>query len=616
MESTGITRRNLVAGAAVLAAGVAAAGALNVGNAVAETADGSLIYEGTAQGLRGWVTVHVTLAADGSAIEAVDVVRSTEQPDVICGKAIAAVPQRIVDGQSTDVDSVTGATFTSNAIMSAAAQAIELAGVADQFATPVHAEPDGTAEDVSCDVLVLGAGSAGCMAALAAKYENFDAVSNDLNVVLVERQGFYGGSSMLSGGSIGTAIPLNDTSNIEARFDDYMASYEGGDLPVNRELTYNMLMASGNNILQMQALGYPIVTNGYLNDPSTYESLTAELRRYRYATEYYSTDHWPWQGVELQHFFDERFDTAGVDVRLDTEVLDLVVDESGAVTGARVSGPNGEYTITAQKTIMAMGGIAQSPDMMAQYAPDWATALPYTNASCRGDGIRMAVADVDAVVNGNYATGMLGPDLHTGFWSDLGAYFPGWNSTVMLVNNTGARFMYDGDGYDVYESFNLACQQPDATVYAVFDSANSAAERVAASTMDTVAPHIFQGDTIEAVAEAAGVDAAGLAATVEAYNAAYDAGEDDADFGVPNDAMTPVETGPFYIVELRPFTYATNVGISVSENFEVVNSAGEVVPNLYAAGEMIWTGTGMEFLGGAIVGGRLAGEHAKAAILG
>lgn len=613
MES--ITRRNLVAGAAVAAVGAAAASALNAANAIAAEVDGSLIYEGTAQGLRGWVTVHVTVGPDG-AISAVDVVRSTEQPDVVCGKAIAAVPGRIVEAQSTEVDGVCGATFTSNAIMAAAAQALEAAGVADRFATPSHHEPDGSAQDVSCDVLVLGAGGAGCMAALAAKYENFDAVSNDLNVVLVERQGFYGGSSMLSGGSIGTAVPLNDTTNIETRFDEYMAAYEGSELSVNRDLTYNLLMASGNNILQMQALGYPIVTNGYLNDPSTYDSFTAELRRYRYATEYYSADHWPWQGVELQHFFDERFDTAGVDVRLNTEALELVVDESGAVTGARVSGPDGEYTITAQKTILAMGGIAQSPDMMAQYAPDWATCLPYTNASCRGDGIRMCVDQLGATVSGNYATGMLGPDLRTGFWSDLGAYFPGWNSTVMLVNNAGARFMYDGDGYDVYESFNLACQQPNATVYAVFDSQNPAVAYIEGSTMDTVAPHIFQADTLEDVAAAAGVDAAGLTATVEAYNASYDAGEDDADFGVPNDAMTPVATGPFYIVELRPFAYASNVGVEVSANLEVLNGSGEVVPNLYAAGEMIWTGTDMEFLGGAIAGGRLAGENAKAAILG
>lgn len=613
MERT-ISRRGLVAGAAALAAGAAAIGVLNVENAVAAQADGSLVYEGIAQGLRGWVTVHVTLTADGGTIEAVDVVRSTEQPDVICGKAIDAVPQRIVDGQSTVVDGVTGATFTSNAIMAAAAQALEAAGVAESFATPVHHEPDGSAQDVACDVLVLGAGGAGCMAALAARYEDFgQATPGELNVILVERQGFYGGSSMLSGGSISATMPINDNSNVERLFDDFMAPYEGGEFPANVELTRNMLMNAGENIMQIQALGYPLDTHAALGDPESYGSLTSSVRPYRYATEYYSADHWPWQGDALQHFFDERFETAGVDVRLDTEVLDLVVDESGSVVGARVSGPDGEYEISAKKTIMAMGGIAQSRDMLEKYAPEYVNALPYTNASCRGDGIRMAVEDVDAVVYGNTSTGMLGPDIHTGFWSDLGAYFPGWNSTVMLVNAEGARFMYDGDGYDIDESYRLACQQSNSTVYAILDSDNPSSAKVLASTMDTVAPHIFQADSIEDLAAAAGIDTAGLTATVDAYNASYDAGEDDAEFAVPNAAMSPVKTAPFFAVSLQPYAYGTGVGLDVSGNCEVLNSAGEIVPNLYAVGEMCWTGT-MRFLGSAMINGRLAGEHAKAAI--
>lgn len=615
MESS-ISRRQLVAGTAAIAGGIAASQLITSQpireNAIAQEADGSLIYEGTAQGLRGEVTVHVTV--DSDKIAAVDVVRSTEAPIEICGEALDVVPGRIVDAQSTDVDGITGATFTSNAIISATTAALEAAGVADKFASSAHATASDTAEDIETDILVLGAGGSGCMAALAAKYEDFDANSNDLSVTLVERQGFYGGSSMLSGGSIGTAIPLNDTSNIDKMLDEYMANYEGSEFPANRELTRNLLEISGRNLLQMQALGFPVVTNGYLDDPSTYDSLTSELRRYRFATETYDNGHWPWQGVELKHFFTERFDRAGIDVRLNTEALELVVDDDGAVRGARVSSPEGEYTITAKKVILALGGIAQSQEMLERYAPDFATAHPYTNASCRGDGIRMAVDAVDAVVYGNYSTGMLGPDIHTGFWSDLGAYFPGWNSTVMLVNEDGKRFMFDGDGYDVYESYNLACQQPDATVFAILDSDNAAAARVQASKMPAVQHAIFQADSIEKLATAAGIDIDGLSATVDAYESSYEAGEDDADFGVPNDAMTPVKTAPFYAVALQPYAYATNVGLAVSENCEVLNSAGDIVSNLYAVGEMCWTGTDMIFLGGALASGRLAGEHAKAAL--
>ncbi len=593
-------------------AGAATALGLSVQGVVALAEDGSVIYEGRAQGLRGWVRVHV--ATDGNSITAVDVVETSEQPWQVCGKAISVVPGRILAGQSVNVDGVTGATFTSNAIMAAASQALEGAGVLDKFQSAWSEPVEGAAEDVEVDLLVVGAGAAGCVAALAARYENFDGVANDLSVMVVERNGFYGGSSMLSGGSIGTVLPLNDNANVDKLFDEYMAAYEGGTFAPNRDLTHEALLQMGANTLAMQALGYPIVTAGMTGDPADFSSLTAEVRRYRYGRQYYSADHWPWQGVDLQTFFDERFDAAGIDVRLNTAAKSLIV-EDGSCLGAVVEGPAGEYTVRAKKVILACGGIAQNVEMLEQYAPDYVGLKPYTNSGCRGDGIRMAVESFGAKVSGDYATGMLGPDIHVGFWSDLGAYFPGWSYNTPLVNQEGARFMRDCDGYDVYGSFSAACLQSDSTIFSLFDAENPAVTAFDGSTMEQVAPSLFKADTLEELAEQAGIDAAALVATVDTYNQTREASEED-EFGVPADAKLPVATAPFYAVRLQPYAYATNVGIEVSKDLEVLDGNGEIVPNLYAAGEMVWTGTGVEFLGGAVIMGRMAGELAKTAIQG
>ncbi|MDO4548653.1 MAG: FAD-binding protein [Clostridia bacterium] len=126
---------------------------------------------------------------------------------------------------------------------------------------------------------------------------------------------------------------------------------------------------------------------------------------------------------------------------------------------------------------------------------------------------------------------------------------------------------------------------------------------------------------MEGLAEEIGVPADNLTATIEAYNAAYDAGE-GVEFDVSNENMLPVRTAPFYAVALNPVAIGSLVGLVVTENCEVINNSGDVVENLYAVGEMCQGGNiatiygGLSGVGTAIHTGRIAGEHAKDAIRG
>ena len=148
-----------------------------------------LTYTGTGSGRNGQVKVDVTFT--GSEITAVTVTEHTESAG-IADAALALMPQWIVESQSFAVDAVGGATLTSVAIRQAVIAAIRQAGfsTSDYNVRPAARVPE-KLDDMTADVVVVGAGLAGMMAAMAAR-------ESGANVILVEKQYMTGGSSALS----------------------------------------------------------------------------------------------------------------------------------------------------------------------------------------------------------------------------------------------------------------------------------------------------------------------------------------------------------------------------------------------------------------------------------
>ena len=151
-------------------------------------------YTGTAAGRNGDVTVEVTCSAD--AITAVTVTEHQETAGV-ADPAIEKIPEEIVEYQSLGVDAVTGATITSQAILDAAAAAIEQAGGDVEALKAVKPTGGETAamEDRDTQVLVVGAGLAGLAAAVSAREAGAE-------VLVIEKLSATGGTSALSGGGI------------------------------------------------------------------------------------------------------------------------------------------------------------------------------------------------------------------------------------------------------------------------------------------------------------------------------------------------------------------------------------------------------------------------------
>ena len=153
-------------------------------------------YTGTADGNNGPVTVEVTVS--DTAITSV-VVTEQAETESIATPALERIPQAIVDNQSLSIDAVTGATNTSNAILTAVAAAITEAGgdVEALKQVPVQGEEGETAGDMTADVVVIGAGGAGLCAAIEAKDQGAG------TVILLEKMASIGGTTFTSQGVIG-----------------------------------------------------------------------------------------------------------------------------------------------------------------------------------------------------------------------------------------------------------------------------------------------------------------------------------------------------------------------------------------------------------------------------
>ncbi len=588
--------------------------------AAESTADNTMvpgIYAGTAMGMREEITVHVTVSED--AILAVDVVKCNEQPALLNEAPLAEIPAAIVANQSTNVDAVTGATFTSLGIMNATRDALAKAGNVDGFKTKVTHEVT-KGEDVTTDILVVGGGGAGSIAAISAKYPALVGADNGLNVMLIEKQGFLGGNTMLSGGWYGIASPLTDSS---ANLDAYLPGVLEGLAPdVSKALTEQIYRISSETILNMQLTGLSVIDAFAMHDASEYAGYPLSWAVGQVDT---TSDHdmrWA-QGWRLGQYFKERLTNSDVDVRLNTAADKLLLDDNGAVIGVHATTKDAEYNIYAKKVILATGGFANNPEMIEEYCPQFSNIIAYVNASSTGDAFAMC-KDVDAVVYVDRAMKNLGTDVRYGIWSDLNEFhcLDGYVNSLgsvnestqglILINTDGDRFCFDGTGYATGGTFDAIIQQPGKTSFAIIDANHPYAYVAEASKQEA---YRFKAETIDQLAEAIGVPAEKLNATVAAYNASIESGEVD-EFGVAANQKHAVLEAPYYAVVVNPILPAIYAGMQVDDNCQIMNSKGETVENLFGAGDTCNATGSIGAVGAAIYTGRIAGENAAAQILG
>ncbi len=531
-------------------------------------------YTGTAAGKNGDVKVEVTFSAN--AIDSVKVVEHSETAGISDG-AIENIPAAIVENQSLAVDTVSGATVTSDAILKAVADAVAQAG-GDVEALKNVAAPAGEkeAKELSADVIVVGGGGAGMAAATRL-------AQLGKSVILVEKSGFLGGAISVSGGNqvvMGSQLQI-DNGVADDSVESMVADFEANGANKNNK-----------EILTLFAENVGATTDWLVaNCGITFEEGLHQLGEYSHNRELAYTG----GGAGFAEAMRKAVEEAGVQVLLNTKAESLIAD-NGTVTGVKAASSDADYTLTAGNVVLATGGYGANKDMLTD---EMKSALYYGPASSTGEGIQMAQAVGAQTANMEYGKRYPnGIEVSEGMAkSTIAGNIVGWTMSAILVNKDGNRVVNEKASNRTILEEEL--KQEGGELYLLLDAetfeawkAKLAPAGISDADIEkyleangTTTPVFAHGETLEEAAAAAGINADNLKATVEKYNGFVAKGSDD-DFGRAATYLTKaIGEGPYYIVEQKPRFATTMGGLVINTSMQVLNEAGEPISGLYAAGE-------------------------------
>ena len=531
-------------------------------------------YTGTAAGKNGDVKVEVTFSAN--AIDSVKVVEHSETAGISDG-AIENIPAAIVENQSLAVDTVSGATITSDAILKAVADAVAQAG-GDVEALKNAAAPAGEkeAKELSADVIVVGGGGAGMAAATRL-------AQLGKSVILVEKSGFLGGAISVSGGNqvvMGSQLQI-DNGVADDSVESMVADFEANGANKNNK-----------EILTLFAENVGATTDWLVASCGiTFEEGLHQLGEYSHNRELAYTG----GGAGFAEAMRKAVEEAGVQVLLNTKAESLIAD-NGTVTGVKAASSDADYTLTAGDVVLATGGYGANKDMLTD---EMKSALYYGPASSTGEGIQMAQAVGAQTANMEYGKRYPnGIEVSEGMAkSTIAGNIVGWTMSAILVNKDGNRVVNEKASNRTILEEEL--KQEGGELYLLLDAetfeawkAKLAPAGISDADIEkyleangTATPVFAHGETLEEAAAAAGINADNLKATVEKYNGFVAKGSDD-DFGRAATYLTKaIGEGPYYIVEQKPRFATTMGGLVINTSMQVLNEAGEPISGLYAAGE-------------------------------
>lgn len=411
------------------------------------------------------------------------------------------------------------------------------------------------------DVLVIGGGGAGMVAAITA-------AEKGANVLLIEKMPMLGGNTLISA----TGITASDT-----------ALHEAAGRPFTKDEHFTKTMETGKNLANESLVRLLVDSSN-----EAYEWLLTLGLEYKLHDK---DNFWiiPVEGhyganlVRAMKTEMEKY--PNLKVALETKATEIIV-ENNAVIGAKVVDKAGkESVINSGAVILATGGLNNAPELIAEFNPAYkGIHTEMTTPGATGDGIVMARAIGAKLVDMDLF--QMRPLASNGNW---------YRETILteegkggiLVNTKGERFA--DETMKTWDLGSEILKQENGTAFVIFDA--EMAETSDAKKAIELGKGV-QADTIEALAELIGVDAASLKSTVDAYNAKEDP--------FNRKTLGKITVGPFYAVKTLPSSHYTMGGVAINANAEVLNEKDEVIANLYAAGEVV---------GGLYGAGRVAGNN-------
>lgn len=546
-------------------------------------------YEAAAQGFHGDVKLSVTV--DAEKITAIDILEHSET-EGIGAAALPKLVEAVLANQTIGVDSVAGATVTSEAFKAAMTDALTQAGADMDKMTAAVAASELEDVQMDADVVVVGAGAAGLSAALKT-------AQNGHSVILLEKMGVIGGASAMAGsGTMATGSKWQKEDgyedSAEKLVEDMMANGHQKNDRATVELFANTIGEAFDWLVGEDGAAVPYQRSG---KPS--RSYSGEGR-----------------GAGVCKNLAERLEAVGGTLLTNTPATELVV-ENGTVVGVKAEGEGKAYTIRAKAVILASGGYGANDALV----PDEYKKFVYAgHAGATGDAIKMVEGlDADLInmdlVN-TQPNSMILP-------SGLGQYCnPGvagaYKAGAYMVNQNGERFFNESaNAWDLMQAMKQNEAQYLIMDQTAFDNFNAGMTNSKIYTMEDVEkwlsddydgqPVMKQGATLAELCEKLNLPADAVEASAKAFNDC--AAAQTADVFGRTPAAAQSEEGPFYALQMHIRYYASLGGLHINDSMQVLNTKQEAIPGLYAAGEVVGGLEGDVYMGATLFGWAIASGY-------
>ena len=589
-------------------------------------------FTGTAKGM-GEVSVTLTLT-DNVITDCT--AKGDEETPGIGSVVIEQFPGEVVEGNTINLDSISGATITSNAFVEAAKAALTEAGLnPDDYMAKADKTANGETVSYDADVVVIGAGGAGMTAAMTA-------ADAGQKVVILESQAMVGGNSARATGGMNAAKTVYQDEN---EFDQ-AAGVEKTLATAAEKYADNETITALAKTVSEQWAAYQANPTGYfdsvelmeldtmvggkgINDPELVKTLcegTADAIDWldengitlhnvsSFGGASVKRIHRPVNeegkvvsvGAYMIPLLQENCEKRSIDIVLNTTVDTILTDANGAAVGVSGTDKDGNtVVVNAKSVILATGGFGANLDMVTQYKPELAGFMTTNAAGAQGQGIEMATAIGAGTVDMDQIQIHPTVEANTAALITEGLRGDG----AILVNANGERFIDEVGTRDVVSAAEIA--QPGSYSWLIVDQAMVDASSVIQGYIKK--GYTKTGATYEELAKELDVDPAAFANTMETWNGYVEA-KNDPDFGRTSFA-NPLNNGPYYAIKVTAGVHHTMGGVTINSATEVLKEDGTVIPGLFAAGEVTGGVHGANRLGGTavadfVVFGRIAGESA------
>ena len=436
------------------------------------------------------------------------------------------------------------------------------------------------------DAIIVGSGGTGLTAALQAR-------ELGLNVVILEKNGKTGGntSRASSGMNASESLVQLDEGIIDNNRDFYEETLKGGGLLNDRTmlkyfvnhsaLAISWLMKYGVRLTDLTITGGMSVKRAHR--PGSMEPV----------------------GFYLTSHLTNQVEKAEVDIFTGARVTKLLQDRSGKVNGVEVETDDGVKTIKAKAVLLATGGFGASKEIIKKYRPDLVDYKTTNQPGATGDGMKLAKEIGAQLMQMNFIQVHPTADTDNPHVYLIGEGLRG--EGAILVNKAGKRFVNELNTRKIVSSAITDLHEDGA--YLIFDS-GVRGHFAAVEFYDHVGL-VKEGSSLADLAKEIDVDPENLAATVDEWNKAVE-NHKDKEFGRTTGMDREINRGPYYAIHIHPAIHYTMGGIHINTETQVLDTNGNVIKGLYAAGEVSGGLHGNNRIGGnsiaeTVIFGRQAG---------